>query len=286
MSDRHGHDELDRLLQGEGPAERAALAAFLQDAREDLPEPPRADVAERQLAAITAAAAEAAHRVPTAADGPAGRPWAARARRLAGLTAVKVAIGVGAAAAATGTGLATTGNLPDPVQQVVADVADRIGIELPAPDTTPPAMLPDEAPSTVPPREAPGPDDDAREPTPARPGGGAPPAEVPGEGDPPADPRERASGRDEAGRDEVDPPSRRPEGSGTEAADRAPDVAQERDGAPAGIPADDASDEDAEEGRPDPDEDGAAGDDDGEAGLRGRTVSPVGAGAVPARANR
>lgn len=288
MSNRRGHDELDRLLQGEEPAERAALAAFLRDAREDLPEAPPADVAERHLAAITAAAAEAAHSAPAVASAPISRPWGARARRLAGLTAVKVAIGVSAAAAATGTGLATTGNLPDPVQQVVADVADRIGIELPAPDTTPPAMLPDEVPTTVPPREVPGPDDtdDGRQPTPAQPEGGAPPSEVPGEGQPPADPSDRADDRDDAERDEADEAdeasSRRPEGTGPDARDRAPDADQEPDEAPADVPADDEGEESDEA----PDAEGDDGNEAGAAGAPTPTVTLPGAADVPARANR
>lgn len=191
-------DELDRLLHDEEPEGRAELAAVLRSLRDTLDESPSAEVAERHLAAITAAAAEAAHETPTPGPVPA-RPsrGSVRARRVLGLTAVKVAIGVGAAAAATGTGLAATGNLPDPVQRVVADVAGRVGIDLPTsaadgapvgdPATTAPAGVratPDDRGRT----EEPG--DRRATPTP-RADPSRPPDDVPSRGRPPTDATDR-----------------------------------------------------------------------------------------------
>ena len=43
----------------------------------------------------------------------------------------------GAVAAGASAGLAATGNLPDPIQQVVADVLEGVNIEVPAPDEEP-----------------------------------------------------------------------------------------------------------------------------------------------------
>ena len=43
----------------------------------------------------------------------------------------------GAMAAGASAGLAATGNLPDPIQQVVADVLKVVNIEVPAPDEEP-----------------------------------------------------------------------------------------------------------------------------------------------------
>lgn len=191
-------DELDRLLHDEGPEGRAELAAVLRSLRDTLDESPSTGVAERHLAVITAAAAEAAHEAPTPSAGPdrPSRGWA-RARRVLGLTAVKVAIGVGAAAAATGTGLAATGNLPDPVQRVVADVAGSVGIDLPTPAadgdpagdpaTTAPAGVPATPDDRARPEE---PGDRRATPTP-RPDPSGPPDDVPGRGRPSTDATDR-----------------------------------------------------------------------------------------------
>lgn len=144
MNDRPRHDELDRLLRNQDEAGRGELAQVLRAIRDGLEEPPSPEVAERHLAAIVAAAGEASHAAPAVAppDRTTARPWGLRVRRVLGLTAAKVAIGVGAAAAATGTGLAATGNLPDPAQQVISDVAERVGISIPEPAPPVPAPLP------------------------------------------------------------------------------------------------------------------------------------------------
>lgn len=298
-TNRHS-DELDELLHAQESVERAELAAYLSELRDSLPEAPPADVAAQHLAAITAAAAEAAHSAPVTSCAPSSRPWGARVRRLAGLTAVKVAIGATAAAAATGTGLAATGNLPDPVQQLVSDAADRIGIEIPAPADFPPTMLPDEASSTASPDEAPGHDDtDGERPTtPARPEGGAPPSEVPGRGQPPADPSDRIDDdRDEDADDADEAPSRRPDDTGPDASERA-DAPRER--APADAERDDTStdtDTDEDDGEApapvhdDGDEDGddadgdAGADTPSTAGSRDSAALPDVAG-VPPRTDR
>lgn len=225
---RHG-DELDRLLYVQGPVERAGLAEALRSLRDRVHEEPSPAVAERHLAAITAAAADAAHAAPTTPARADTSPWRARGRRVLGLTALKVAIGVTAAAAATGSGMAATGNLPDPVQRAVAEVADRVGIQLPFPADSTPAAPRDEAPSTIPPDDAGRPDEprDGHQPTPARPDGSAPSSEVPGRGEPPTDPSEHHQHGDAGEEDQDEAPIRRPTEPGPDAADEAPDEADE-----------------------------------------------------------
>lgn len=134
-----GQDPLARLLHGaEEPttdAERR-LAALLRTLRTEAAETPAPDVAERHLALIAEEAEKASHLHPTpvaAGSGASvGHRLAVRARRVLGLTAVKVALAATAAAAATG-GLAATDSLPDPVQAVVAEVGERVGIRFPSP---------------------------------------------------------------------------------------------------------------------------------------------------------
>ena len=78
--------------------------------------------------------------------GDAGRrilnePW--REERLHGVLveSLRSVVGLvgwtGAVAAGASAGLAATGNLPDPIQQVVADVLEGVNIEVPAPDEEP-----------------------------------------------------------------------------------------------------------------------------------------------------
>ncbi|MFP5308584.1 MAG: hypothetical protein ACLGIR_03280 [Actinomycetes bacterium] len=62
-----------------------------------------------------------------------GLGWSRRTRTALGLTGTKLVLAATAAAATTGGGLAATGNLPAPVQQVVADAGARMGLTLPAP---------------------------------------------------------------------------------------------------------------------------------------------------------
>lgn len=72
---------------------------------------------------------------------------------LVGSVVGKVVI-VATAAAATTTGLAATGTLPDPVQTVVSDAADTVGVGVPGPSLsrpevprTPPSRLPAQTPA-------------------------------------------------------------------------------------------------------------------------------------------
>ncbi|HEX9889428.1 MAG TPA: hypothetical protein VGA69_08115 [Nitriliruptorales bacterium] len=115
-----------------------ALPESLRRVRDALVAPPAPEVAQRHLAAIVEAAEEAVHTVPdpvpgTARMAGAAAPWATRARRVLGLTSVKLALTASAALAASG-GMAVTGTLPEPAQRVVSEVADRIGVDLPSPD--------------------------------------------------------------------------------------------------------------------------------------------------------
>lgn len=125
------------------PADRQ-LADALRDAGRSWGEVPE-DVAARHLAAITALAAEHAH----GAARPRASTWRSRMRRVAGLTIVKVAVGAGVAAATTG-GLAAGGNLPDRVQDAVAEGARWVGIELPRPSSTTAPDTPPQAPDPTP----------------------------------------------------------------------------------------------------------------------------------------
>ncbi|MBW3659783.1 MAG: hypothetical protein KY457_14175 [Actinobacteria bacterium] len=105
------------------------VASFLAEVRAEYRAPLANDVATAHLRMILAEAAVA----PTA---PAlGDRWARRARRIAAVGAVKIALTATAAAAATGTGLAATNNLPAPAQAVVADAAGLVGINFPTPET-------------------------------------------------------------------------------------------------------------------------------------------------------
>lgn len=127
MNDRRRpHDELDALFEP-GRAARPLderVRALLSGLRADLRREPPPAVVERHLSAIHSAARQAAHGVHV----PLG--WRARLGQLLAATTVKVVIASTAAAAATG-GLAATGNLPEPVGRVVANVAAQVGVQLP-----------------------------------------------------------------------------------------------------------------------------------------------------------
>lgn len=85
-----------------------------------------ADVRARHLEAMLAEV-----RATRPAVAPAPSPWGRRLRRAFALTGVKVVL-VGSVAAATTGGLAATGTLPDPVQGVVHDLGERVGVGVPA----------------------------------------------------------------------------------------------------------------------------------------------------------
>lgn len=158
MTRDHARDDLDRLLAGD-PEMPQQLGAVLRAAAAEFDETPAAEVRERHLSAMRATAPSPNPAPARGSQWNRGRgsqwnraslgAWARRARLALGLTAGKLALGVGMAAAATG-GLAATGNLPDPAQRVVADVAEQIGLDLPrpseAPATTPGSPSGDDAP--------------------------------------------------------------------------------------------------------------------------------------------
>lgn len=104
-----------------------ATAAFLASVRDTYRTPLPSDVTSRHLRMILAEAAVSPAR-PALRD-----RWARRARRIAAVGAVKIALTATAAAAVTGTGLAATGSLPDSAQTVVAGIAERVGLTFPVP---------------------------------------------------------------------------------------------------------------------------------------------------------
>lgn len=227
----------------------AALAGALSRAGEDLCEVP-ADVARGHVDAITAQAVAHAHTAPAPRRGP-GASWIAwrqRARRLAGMTAVKVALGAGVAAGTTG-GLAATGNLPAPVQQFVSDGAGWIGIDLPAPTTdevedavdregpdeqsdTDPGPQPESPVRPVPPPAPDGGDQDARD---ARPPDAPADEDQPGPPDtaPQPDDRPAPEQRPEP-RDERPGPAEQPDSADAPAKPAPGPARQDDDGEPAG----------------------------------------------------
>ncbi|MEX2549731.1 MAG: hypothetical protein WD638_05865 [Nitriliruptoraceae bacterium] len=114
------------------------LAGILLAARAEVVRPVPAPVADRQLRAVlTVAGATAATlaATATAATGAAAATSAGGGGAL--LLGAKIAAAVGAAAVVTTGGMAATGTLPDPAQTMVADVAERISVELPRPDGPP-----------------------------------------------------------------------------------------------------------------------------------------------------
>jgi hypothetical protein len=115
--------DADRLLAGKvsmTDPELGRLAEGLAALRDGLIQPLPEDMAARHLAAMVEAASAGG---PVAAGVPA-------VRRRFSRRAV-VAIGMTAGLFATGSALAATGNLPDPVQNVVSHAADNVGIHWP-----------------------------------------------------------------------------------------------------------------------------------------------------------
>lgn len=103
------------------------VARFLADVRAGYRTELPSDVVSGHLRMILAEAA-VSPAPPSLRD-----RWARRARRIAAVGAVKIALTATAAAAAAGTGLAATGSLPDAVQTAVANVAEHVGVTLPVP---------------------------------------------------------------------------------------------------------------------------------------------------------
>ena len=127
LSDR----ELDRLVAGDaGERDLEDLAAFLRETKAVLEEPPAMGVAARQVAAIV----EAAERT-------AGEPTVARVRsplpetrRRPMMQRKLVYVAAGLASLAVFSGAAYADELPSPVQDGVADVAENVGVSLPSSD--------------------------------------------------------------------------------------------------------------------------------------------------------
>lgn len=97
---------------------RALLDRLASTATDPVDPATRAATLERLLAVV----AERPAPVP---------PWRRRAQQVMAMTTAKVALAAGVAAATTG-GLAATGSLPDPAQQILHEVGQRIGIDFPA----------------------------------------------------------------------------------------------------------------------------------------------------------
>lgn len=221
----HPHPDADR---DELSPVDAALGEAIARAGQDLQDVPP-DLANGHLAAITSLASEHAHQAPAPALAPAPS-WGSRLRRVAGLTAFKVAVGAGVAVAGTTGGLAATGHLPAPVQQVVSDGAGWFGLDLPAPTTeaVDPSDTEDEPPAPAEESDTVPPDVDTYESdpqspfVPGSPADGDDPDEVAPREEPPVDPDADSDPDDpdsrpvrdpdpEPGEDEPEPPATNPD---------------------------------------------------------------------------
>jgi hypothetical protein len=140
-------DRFDRLMRGEAPSADESWAFFVQRVKRIAEAPPDPSVEQRHLSAILQEAhllvekGDPVGRPVSNAAGPASQASALpkRRRRLvlnslfASLASKLAAGGVAVALASTG-GLAATGNLPDDVQDKVSEVADNLGLDIPAGD--------------------------------------------------------------------------------------------------------------------------------------------------------
>jgi len=145
--DEYTDDQVEAILNGfDVSDEDFALASFVAEVQSIATEPVDADLARRQMpmlaeaARLTSSYARAARKV----EGDRGdrattdSTFMARKRRLVTKAAV-----VGLAAVLMGGGIASAaaGNLPGPAQEALANLAARVGIELP----NPARELPEEA---------------------------------------------------------------------------------------------------------------------------------------------
>jgi hypothetical protein len=127
LSDR----ELDRLVAGDaGERDLEELAAFFREAKEVLEVPPPMGVAARQVAAIVEAAERAAGD-PTVARVRSPQP---ETRRRPLMQRKLVYVAAGLASLAVFSGAAYADELPAPVQDGVAGVAENVGVSLPSSD--------------------------------------------------------------------------------------------------------------------------------------------------------
>jgi hypothetical protein len=121
MAQRLDPHDVEKLLAGRVASSDAGLgplAALLDRVRDEYPKAPDVYHETRHLALMLDAFEQQA---------PARRRRRPSARR----TFAKIAIAVLATSAATGSALAATGNLPRPMQRVVANAVRHVGIDLP-----------------------------------------------------------------------------------------------------------------------------------------------------------
>lgn len=202
--------ELERALAGEAPP--SALTALVDDLRSLADATVGEPTAHRHVAAAAAAAREGKDRagvvVPLPRDRAPRRGGAVVRGALAAAVVVAVVLS-----------LASAGFLPTPVQAAVADIAARVGLNLPDPDRggeqlPDPDPDPDPAPDPDPgPAPAPGGAPDSAENETGTPGDTPP---VPPTAAPPATPDPPPAGRPEPPAGIPAPPSGPPTGSPAE----------------------------------------------------------------------
>ncbi len=136
-------EDIDRLLSGKRPNADGFddLAAFVQGVEAAYVAPPSPDATRRHVMAAAAAAREAAGgaTAPAVAPRASAAPLVSRWRRrtVFGVSVATVTMsltGIAITAAAATGGLAARGDLPAPIQRVVAQAASGVGITLPASD--------------------------------------------------------------------------------------------------------------------------------------------------------
>jgi len=141
-----GDGDIDRLLAGKRTEGAEDLATFVSGVRETFIAPPSPEAARAHIAAAAAAAASAAGEVGPAArkatpsPAPARSRW--RRRTVFGMSVATMTLslsGLALAATATGGLVAAHGDLPGPIQRVVAQAASGVGITIPRgePSTSP-----------------------------------------------------------------------------------------------------------------------------------------------------
>jgi hypothetical protein len=136
---RHESDErIDHLLSGTAPADEPVgehLTRFVEDVRSGFVTAAPAELERMHLAAIVKEAQGLTSAPADVTSGP-----RSRTRRKSMLSTLFASLGVKVAAAATaavvtaGGAAAATGALPDPVQQAVANAAEKVGVSLPNPE--------------------------------------------------------------------------------------------------------------------------------------------------------
>jgi len=141
-----GDGDIERLLAGKRAEGAEDLAAFVTGVREAFVAPPSPEAARAHIAAAAAAAASAAEgvgavsREAAATPSPARSRW--RRRSVFGMSVATMTLalsGLALAATATGSLVAAHGDLPAPIQRVVAQAASGVGITIPKGEPSTPA---------------------------------------------------------------------------------------------------------------------------------------------------